>query len=252
MITQRLLQMMHAILVTVIALKMNGPDEIDDEFNLKVEMLDKEFLNRFKEHSSSPEDLEREYQQRLAELISLYEQSFQVFLDSQRAGFARLRQFGNVSQKESKEKEEGALDMSRPFQSIPLDLRLTRKQQWQIDWGLYSFKKRLAFRKFYRSYVPGFFLTGYFRFRIFLRLFSNACGRINYRFVASLTNMGRGFVGHVQQGTSALFTFLKRIVLWIRTFFLEKILRRKKEESVEQSEDAKIAAKLLEEKPKKI
>lgn len=236
-----------AICAIVTAHKMIDSEEIEGEFQFRVEELDKEFLSSFQQSGLAPSVLEKQYRERLQALINEYREKFRLFLDSKREVLETLRAKGNVPVFE-KEKEEGALDMSHPFTVVPLELRLSRKERLHVDWDLYSFKKRLAFRRFTRRHLPSFVVIIYFHLRIWGKLFYNAFLRRVYfmkrRFMERLSS----FVQHVKSGFDVSLAFLKKVIAAVKVFILERVLRRKIASAEPQSEDAKIAAKLLDKK----
>ena len=151
-----------AIFVIVIAnrTKMEDLDEIEDLYSRQIELLDKEFIEKFK-NSKKHDKLEESYKEKLSKLKEDYEKKVGAFLKIHKSYGLEKEE----KPKEEEEEDETALDMSRPFKVRRVSIRRTSKDDINEKWELFKFRNHIGRRNFFHKFVPNFIVLLFIRIK---------------------------------------------------------------------------------------
>lgn len=225
---------------------MEDLDTIEENFNKKIEILDKEFINDLKNSSGQNVNLlETQYRKKLAEELVKYESKFNEFLNLNKKTVDDYKDANRILPKKEKEEEEDSLDFDKPYTSTHLDMSYSREDLSRMKKDINSFKRNLKYKKLFRTYVPGFVIINYFRLKILWKSFKLEFSNFIFRIESQTRREFLELVDLVKNFLKKAFHFLSGVIPFFVNWFKVKIMRKKEVSEEGKSEDAKIAEKLL-------
>jgi len=227
---------------------MEDLEAIEDTFSRRLELLDKEFISNLKNpQGRTVSVLEREYRDKLKAETEEYEQKFNAFLKSNKKTKANFVNPNRIMPKKEEEKEEG-LNMDKPYVATRLEMGRSMSEIAQTKKQIAKFKRYVRGRNLFHKHVPGWYLTNYFRMKIFWKRFKLGFSDMVFR-AQSGTKQDFSDLADISRDSLKESTiYLKSKIGLITKWFNKKILRKKSEGEGEKSEDQKIAEKLLKKK----
>ena len=229
---------------------MEDLELIEDAFGKRVELLDKDFIAKLRDpQGKSVTELEKNYRATLKEEIEEYDKRFNDFLIKNKQTKEDFLDPKRMLPEKEEEKDEKALDMSKPFVARHLEMKRSEDEINKMKKQIKSFRSYVDRRNFFHKHVPGFLVINYFRMKIFWKRFRLDFSEMIFRTQTGTKRDFTELVDKLSEFFKKTFAYAKdknsKLIKW----FKEKILRKKTEEGEEEkSEDAKIAEKLLKEK----
>jgi len=248
-ITQALWRMLiPVIFANVLVSKMDSLENLEEEFGVNVEKLDKDFLESLRNSGEKPREvLEKEYKTKLKQLLFDYEANFKTLLSLGKKSSEDFKDPKRIMAVEEEQDQEDRLDMSKPYESKHLDMKFSKEQLNEMHKSIEEFKRKIKYRKFFHETVPEGFVTLYFRTKIFWRNFKISFLNLIFRIesgtrsdFSELLDFIKDSINKLVLGLTVVFSYIVKKV--------KSIFSKTKEKEGEESEDAKIAAKILQKK----
>src|SRR3989339_1559721 len=107
--------------------------------------------------------IEKEYQVHLNELIKKYKKDIENFVKKNQQ---------KVFEEDTKIEQKKVIKKGKDqFEVEHLDLALSKKQQFFINWQLFKFKFRLKLKNFFDLFIPVILKKIYYKLKFFLKIF---------------------------------------------------------------------------------
>ncbi len=140
---------------------MEDFEEIENQYRLKLEKEDEEFLEKIKnlKDKESKKNLEFEYREKLRLLLEEYNEGVLNFLKSKSV---KLFEESEGAEKKEKNPTSGSVFNVKPFH-----LTLKPKDKFKIKWKVFRFNFKVSSRNFIRNFLPSKFLISLFSLKLF-------------------------------------------------------------------------------------
>src|SRR3989339_684582 len=196
-------------------MKFKNLKQIDEYYDSQFKLEEKNLSEKLKLADRPLKVIiEKEYHVRLNELIQKYKKDIENFVKK------------NQQKVIKKGKDQ--------FEVEHLDLALSKKQQFFINWQLFKFKFRLKLKNFFDLFIPVILKKIYYKLKLFLKIFyldtKSFFGMFFYRINLEILTFFNKFKNKV----SLIYTQIKN---WFNNLFKKIWIKfKKKEDSAENLE----------------
>ncbi len=228
---------------------MEDLETIEENFNKRIEALDKEFLNNLKNTKDKTSViLEKEYKSKLREEIKKYELEFSEFINKHKKTVDDFKDEKRILPKKEEDGNENALNMSKPYSVKKFDFEKSPEEKARISKDIVAFKRRIKYKKFFKKHMPNFFIIVYFKSKILIRSFKFWFSRLIFRVQSGTKSDFLELKEIILSAGKKILSFVKKLFQGIFNWVKIRIFKKSNDKEEEKSEDAKIAEKLLKEK----
>ena len=208
-------------------MKFKNLKQIDEYYDSQFKLEEKNLSEKLKLADRPLKVIiEKEYHVRLNELIQKYKKDIENFVKKNQQ---------KVFEEDTKIEQKKVIKKGKDqFEVEHLDLALSKKQQFFINWQLFKFKFRLKLKNFFDLFIPVILKKIYYKLKLFLKIFyldtKSFFGMFFYRINLEILT----FFNKSKNKVSLIYTQIKD---WFSNLF-KKIWAKfkKKEDSAENLE----------------
>jgi len=218
----------------LLQIKMEDAEEIESFYEKEMENADREFLNGIKgtEKKINPEKV---YKEKIKSIREEYERRYEQYLKIQK----------NEIQKGRKKKPKNNKEKTEVFQVKSINLKLTRRERLRLRYDLFKFKFKLKRNNLFRKITPRFLLIWSLKTKMATKIaVSSVKGAIDETF----TKIKEAFLSGLKKTGEKIiqiYSKIKKIVSSLFQKVIKKLKFKRKGEKEKQTEDQKLAEKIL-------
>ena len=220
----------------LLQVKMEDAEEIESFYEKEMENADKEFLNGLKgKKKVSPE---KAYKEKIKSIREEYEKRYEKHLQIQK----------NEILKGKKKKPKNKKEKTEVLKIESVSLKLTRIERLKMKYEFFKFKFKLRRKNFFRRITPKSLLIGFLKNRMAVKRAVSSTKEAAKKTFAKIKETTISVLKKIGAIIKQIYSKVKKVASSVYEKVKKKIKFKRKGEKEQQTEDQKLAEKILSKK----